>query len=68
MPGIPHETTSEWALANALQTIKRELLPAVSKAYKADTYDERVELAQQAVRAATSVLTTVTFASDKEAV
>jgi hypothetical protein len=61
---IPHEVDSEWALAHALQTMTRYLRPAVRKAYKAETYEERVTLAKDAIVFAESVLATVKYAAN----
>lgn len=62
-----HLITSEWALAAALQTIREDLEPAIRRAYNAPTYEERIMLAEEALRPLNSVLATVAFAANKDA-
>jgi hypothetical protein len=64
--GAGHEVTSEWALANALETMSRELRPVVRKAYRAESYEDRTALARDALLPAWSVLSTVMFAAEGE--
>lgn len=68
MPDIPHEVDSEWALAHALQTMTKQLRPRVLKAYKAETYEDRVALAAEALPYIRSVLASVTYAAGQQVV